>query len=153
MQVNSATTTAPSTTDSTDSQDTSISASSQMLSEQDFLNLLVTQMTAQDPLDPTNSADLLTQMVQFSTLSANTNLQTQLGDMQSTDQFSQAGSLIGMQVTLQTDSSGDTTQGIVTGVDVSSGTPEIVVNNTSYPLSDVTEVTPPPASQTSTTAN
>lgn len=124
-----------------------------MLSEQDFLNLLVTQMTAQDPLDPTNSADLLTQMVQFSTLSANTNLQTQLGDMQSTDQFSQAGSLIGMQVTLQTDSSGDTTQGIVTGVDVSSGTPEIVVNNTSYPLSDVTEVTPPPASQTSTTAN
>ena len=37
----------------------------QLLSQQDFLNLLVTQMTAQDPLKPTDSQDLLSQMRQF----------------------------------------------------------------------------------------
>jgi flagellar basal-body rod modification protein FlgD len=112
----------------------------QSLSQQDFLNLLVAQMTSQDPLNPTNSQDLLSQMTQFSTLNANTTMQTQLGQMQTLNEFSEAGSLLGKQVTLQQDAS-TTTQGIVTGVDTSTDVPQIIVNGQSYSLSQLLSVT------------
>ena len=117
---------------------------SQMLSQQDFLNLLVTQMTAQDPLKPTDSQDLLSQMTQFSTLNANNTMQTQLANMQLSQQFSEAGSLLGKQVTLQLDSK-TTAQGTVTGIDTSANVPQIVVNGTSYTLDKVISITNPTA--------
>lgn len=118
------------------------SATSQTLSEQDFLNLLVTQMTSQDPLNPMTNEDMVGQMVQFSTLQANTSMQTLLGNMQTGQSTSQADSLIGMQVNVATDSNGDTTQGTVSGVDLSSGTPQIIVNGQSYDLNQVLTVAP-----------
>ena len=119
------------------------SATNQTLSEQDFLNLLVTQMTQQDPLDPMTNEDLLSQMVQFSTLQGNTAMQSTLSSLQTTEQFTQANSMIGAQVTVQTDSKGDTTQGVVSGISLSSGTPQIIVNGQAYSLSSVLSVTTP----------
>ncbi len=118
------------------------SATSQTLSEQDFLNLLVTQMTSQDPLNPMTNQDMLSQMVQFSTLQGNTAMQSTLAGMQSGQAFSEANSMVGRQVNLLTDSNGDTTQGVVSGVDLSSGTPLIIVNGQSYGLNQVISVTP-----------
>ena len=118
------------------------SAASQTLSEQDFLNLLVTQMTSQDPMNPMTNQDMLSQMVQFSTLQGNTSMQSTLADVRSHQVFSDANSLIGKQVNLLTDASGDTAQGVVSGVDVSSGTPQIVVNGHSYDLAKVLTITP-----------
>ncbi|HUB87066.1 MAG TPA: flagellar hook capping FlgD N-terminal domain-containing protein [Verrucomicrobiae bacterium] len=135
------------TTDSQNVADAVSSATSQTLSEQDFLNLLVTQMTQQDPLDPMTNEDMLGQMVQFSTLQSNTTMQSLLTGMQSGQSTSQADSLIGMQVNVQTDSNGDTTQGVVSGVDLSSGTPQIIVNGQEYGLDQVLSVSPP-SSQT-----
>jgi flagellar basal-body rod modification protein FlgD len=103
---------------------------------------LVTQMTAQDPLNPMTNQDMLTQMVQFSTLQANTNLQSNLTAMQVGQEFQAATTLIGRQVSLQGDS-GSTIQGVVTGVDVSSGLPQIVVNGVSYSLGQVLSVSSP----------
>jgi len=120
--------------------------SSETLSQKDFLNLLVAQMTAQDPMNPTNSQDLLSQMTQFSTLNANNNLQTQLANMQLSQQVSQAGDLLGKQVTLQLDSN-TTAQGVVTGIDTSASVPQIIVNGTSYTLDKVTSITDPPPTQ------
>jgi flagellar basal-body rod modification protein FlgD len=113
-----------------------------MLSQQDFLNLLVTQMTAQDPLKPTDSQDLLSQMTQFSTLNANNTLQTQLANMQLSQEYTAAGSLLGKQVTLQLDSK-TTAQGTVTGIDASGSAPQIIVNGTSYTLDKVISITDP----------
>jgi len=118
------------------------SAASQTLSEQDFLNLLVTQMTSQDPMNPMTNQDMLSQMVQFSTLQGNTSMQSTLAGMQSGQTFSEANSLIGQQVNLQTDANGNTTQGVVSGIDLSSGTPQIVVNGQSYNLGQVLAITP-----------
>jgi flagellar basal-body rod modification protein FlgD len=126
------------------------SATTQTLSEQDFLNLLVTQMTQQDPLNPETNEDLLSQMVGFSTLASNTTTQTDLGQLSTGQTVSEAKSLIGSQVNLQTDSNGDTTQGVVNGVDLSSGTAQIVVNGQSYSLSQLLSVTPPSTSASST---
>jgi len=118
------------------------SAASQTLSEQDFLNLLVTQMTSQDPMNPMTNQDMLSQMVQFSTLQGNTAMQSTLADVRSSQMFSDANSLIGKQVNLLTGDKGDTAQGVVSGVDISTGTPQIVVNGLSYGLTHVISVTP-----------
>jgi len=127
---------------STANSGTTIPVSTQGLSQQDFLKLLVSQMTSQDPLNPTNSQDLLSQMTQFSTLNANTSMQTQLANMQTSQQFSTANSLLGKQVGLQVDAT-TIGQGVVTGVDTSSNPPRIVVNGQSYNLSQVLSITNP----------
>ena len=133
-----------SSTGSSTGADNTIPLPTQMLSQKDFLNLLVTQMTSQDPLNPTNSQDLLSQMTQFSTLNANTSLQANLAQLQSSQQFSLANSLLGKQVTLQLNSN-TTAQGIVTGVDTSSTAPQVVVNGQSYNLSQVLSVADAPS--------
>ena len=120
----------------------SLPVPTQMLSQQDFLNLLVAQMTAQDPLNPTNSQDLLSQMTQFSTLNANNSMQTQLGQMQLSNQFNEADSLLGKQVSLQVSAS-STAQGIVSGIDTSGSTPQIIVNGQSYTLDKVISIANP----------
>ena len=114
----------------------------EMLSQQDFLQLLVTQMTSQDPLNPTKSQDLLSQMTQFSTLNANTMLQSQMAQMQELNQFSEAGNLLGKQVTLQLN---DTTTGtgIVSGIDTSGDTPQLIVDGQPYSLAQVISVSNP----------
>ena len=123
------------------------SAASQTLSEQDFLNLLVTQMTSQDPMNPMTNQDMLSQMVQFSTLQGNTAMQSTLAGMQSGQAFSEANSMVGQRVNLLTDSNGNTTQGVVSGVDLSSSTPQIIVNGQSYGLNQVISVTPASSTQ------
>jgi flagellar basal-body rod modification protein FlgD len=122
------------------STDGTIPLPTQMLSQQDFLNLLVTQMSSQDPLKPIDNQDMLSQMVQFSTLNANTTMQVALGQMQQTQSLSEATGLLGKQITLQVDSS-TTAQGVVTGVDTSTTTPQIVVNGETYTLDQVLSVT------------
>jgi flagellar basal-body rod modification protein FlgD len=54
----------------------------------------------------------------------------------------QAGGLVGSTVNVQVNSQ-TATSGVVSGVAMESGTPEIMVNGTAYPLSQVTSITPP----------
>ena len=118
----------------------------QILSQGDFLKLLVAQMTSQDPMNPMDNQDMLAQMVQFSTLQGNTNMQTALTQMQSSQSLLQANSLLGRQVTLQLNDS-TIVQGVVSAVDVSSGTAQIAVNGALFDLSQVLAIsTPAPTS-------
>jgi flagellar basal-body rod modification protein FlgD len=142
MQVNSTS----SVTSGLQTASSTASSPSQTLSQQDFLKLLVAQMTSQDPLNPTSSQDLLTQTVQLSTLQSNTTLQSTMSQLEGSQSLLQAGSLLGRQVSLQVDAS-HTAGGIVSGVDMSSGTPKIVVNGTSYDLSQVLSISTPSPNQ------
>jgi len=58
-----------------------------MVSEQTFLKLLVTQIKNQDPMNPADSTQFVTQLAQFSELeqmiNVNTNLQTLQQDVKS----------------------------------------------------------------------
>jgi len=118
----------------------------QVLSQSDFLKLLVAQMTSQDPLDPTTTQDLLTQTVQLSTLQSNTALQSTMSALQNNQSFGQADALLGRQVVVQVDAS-TTAQGVVSGIDISTGTPMIVVNGAEYSLGQVLSISNPSPNQ------
>ena len=68
----------------------------------EFLQLLVTQLRNQDPLDPVKQEDFLSQLAQFSTLEGIENLNTSVSkqlaiqnDILKLQQFSQAATLVG----------------------------------------------------------
>jgi len=82
-------------------------AGNQQLSQQQFLNLLVTELQNQDPLSPQDDKQFLAEMAQFSTVQG----VTQLGN--SIEQL-QAAALIGKTVDAVASSGG--TQSAVSGV-------------------------------------
>ncbi len=102
-----------------------------------FLNLLVTQMRYQDPLNPTNDKDFLAQMAQFSSLE-------QMQNLNKTSEMSQGYALMGKVVTAsivdEVTLSTKVVEGFVDGVTMKSGKTYLKVNNQDVELSQVTDV-------------
>ena len=119
---------------------TTTTASSQV-SQNQFLQLMVKQLQSQDPLNPTDSGQMLAQLAQFSTLSGMEQLNASFSDMLSLQQITQGSNLIGKEVSY-TDSSGAAATGAVQSVGVTDGKVTLSVNNTSVALSNVTGVSP-----------
>jgi flagellar basal-body rod modification protein FlgD len=107
------------------------------LGKNDFLNLLVTQLQYQDPMNPADDKQFIAQMAQFSSLE-------QMQNMNSSFSSAKAFSLIGKNVSgsLQDDKTGETknVQGVVTGAKVSSGKTYVVVNGDDIPVDNITDV-------------
>ena len=113
----------------------------QVLDQSDFLKLLITQMTSQDPLNPKSDLDSIAQMAQFSALEQSKTMQTDMAQLSNQQQILQATSLIGSTVELKVDS--DTTaSGVVDSVTMSAGTPMIVVGGVAYDLSQLQKISP-----------
>ena len=109
------------------------------LGQDDFLKLLVAQLSAQDPLNPQNDSDFIAQMAQFSSLEQTKGMQSSLSALLAQQDFAQASAVLGHEVNLQIDQ--DTTvQGVVTAVNIEAGTPKIVVNGQSYDLASLLSV-------------
>ena len=113
------------------------------LTQADFLQLLVTQMTSQDPLNPESDTDFAAQLAQFSSLQETTTMAGNISSMQ-------ASSLIGATVDVSSSTSGQDTTGVVSGVDMSAGTPQLQVNGQLYGLSQIISISP--TQTTATTA-
>ncbi|HZR19049.1 MAG TPA: flagellar hook capping FlgD N-terminal domain-containing protein [Verrucomicrobiae bacterium] len=123
---------------------TGANAPSTTLSQNDFLKLLVAQMSAQDPLNPQSNTDFAAQMAQFSSLQASQSTQSSVSLLQASQSVQQANSLIGRQVTLIAQD-GTFPSGPVSGVQMVSGTPKVVVNGSLYDLSQVLSISTPSA--------
>jgi len=81
--------------------DTSATQNKQSLGQEEFLKLLTTQLTHQDPMKPMENGEFLGQMAQFSTVSGIQDLQASFKDFAgsiSSDQALQAASLVGRYV-------------------------------------------------------
>jgi flagellar basal-body rod modification protein FlgD len=111
-----------------------VTKSGSTLNQSDFLKLLVAQMQFQDPLNPKSNTDMAAQMAQFTALQQSTESSASLAMIQ-------ANSLIGSKVTLQIDSTTSTT-GVVSGVVMNNGIPQITVGGSNYNLNQVVSVTP-----------
>lgn len=119
------------------------------LNQTDFLKLLVAQIQFQDPMNPQSNTDMAAQLAQFTSLQQATQSSSSLAMMQ-------ASSLIGSTVTVQVDSK-TTATGMVTGVVLNNGTPQIMVQSanangvttsTNYNLGQVISVIPTPVAAT-----
>jgi len=113
-----------------------------LLAPNEFLNLLVDNLKYQDPLDPTSSADLLTQLASLSQVQT----QQQIAE---TDETSAAANLIGDTIT-GSDAAGTPVTGAVTGFALTSSGPTLEVGKDSVSLGDVSAVTAPSASNSGT---
>jgi flagellar basal-body rod modification protein FlgD len=92
-------------------------------------------MSSQDPLNPESDTDFAAQLAQFSSLQET---QTMTGNLQTM----QATGLLGQTVAVTPSTGGGSVSGIVSAVQISSGTPEIIVNGQTYNLSQITGVMP-----------
>ena len=75
------------------------------LGQEDFLKLMTTQMTHQDPNNPMQNGEFLSQMAQFGTVSGIQDLQKSFADFANSinsDQALQASSLVGRYVSVPT---------------------------------------------------
>lgn len=104
--------------------------------KEDFLQLLVAQMKFQDPLEPTDNTEWVSQYATFSELE-------QMQNMSGTMELTRASSLVGQTVIIETsDSSGNTVsvQGNVDYVSYENGKPYLSINGGLYALSDLSLV-------------
>ena len=122
-------------------------AANQTLTQANFLQLLVTQMSSQDPLNPQSDTEFAAQLAQFSALQQSQNMSQDMSVLQ-------ANAMIGEVVTVAPSNGSGSVTGTVSAVQIASGTPTIMVNGQSYNLSQVTAITPPVSTQSQTaTAN
>lgn len=111
-------------------------AASNDLDKNAFLQLLVTQMQYQDPLNPGDSTQYMSQLAQYSSLEATMNISTTL-------EKGNALNLVGEYVIMNTtDSAGNTTQisGLVEYATVKDGETLLSINNQYYPAEDLDSV-------------
>lgn len=108
------------------------------LGKDDFLNLLVTQLRYQDPLNPTSDKEFIGQMAQFSSLEQMKNVSEGITSVK-------AFNLIGKKVTgsLKDEKTGETkaVDGYVTSVKMSKGKTYVVVNGKDVAIEDISEAT------------
>ena len=111
------------------------------LTQNDFLKLLVAQMTQQDPLNPKSDIEMIPQMVSFSQLEQSKSMQADIANLRTEQRLLQANALLGRTVEIQ-DGSKTGVTGQVTSVQMVEGTPKLVVNGQRYDLDDLFSVTP-----------
>jgi flagellar basal-body rod modification protein FlgD len=112
-----------------------------------FLQLMISELTNQDPLNPMDNTQLVQQISTIREISATTQLSDTLNSVQSGQSLATASSLIGKSVTALTDEGGDVT-GVVDRVTVSideeknTRSYRIHIGENEADLKNVREITP-----------
>lgn len=104
------------------------------LGKDDFLKLLITQLSNQDPTSPMEDTQFISQMAQFSSLEQMTNMSTSFSKMADFLNSQEAAGTLGKTVELEI---GDATvQGIVEGA-TRGENPQIMVNGMYYSMDKI----------------
>ncbi len=101
----------------------------------DFMTLLAKQFEEQDPLQPMDDTAFIAQTAQFTALQQTSTLTQSMTQMA-------AANYIGSQVQVN-NTSGQTITGVVTGVDTTGTTPNLIVGGAEYPLTNLLSITSP----------
>jgi len=105
-----------------------------------FLNLLITQLKNQDPLNPMKDTEFIAQLASFSSLEQMTNINTSIGNLLAQQNYTNAAAMIGKQITTS-----DNKSGVVSKVGIENGTVYLYVGTDKYTLSNITSVSNPTA--------
>jgi len=107
------------------------------LDKNDFLKILITQLSHQDPTQPMDDKEFVSQMAQFSSLEQMTNMSEGLVKVADLISRSQAVNLLGSAVEIS--EGGTTVSGIVDAV-TSGDFPQVLVNGQYYDFANVQKV-------------
>ena len=107
------------------------------LGKDDFLKLLITQMSNQDPTSPMENTEFIAQMAQFSSLEQMTNMSSSFTKMASYISSSEATATLGKTVDLNIGDASVT--GVVEGA-TRGENPQILVNGMYYSMDKITAV-------------
>ena len=110
---------------------------SQELGKDDFLKLLMAQLTHQDPMEPMDNSQFIAQMAQFSSLEQMYNVSNGFTKMAQMMQSSEAAGTLGKVVDL--DVEGEQVSGVVEGF-TRGENPQIQVNGNFYKMDYVRAV-------------
>jgi len=110
---------------------------SQELGKDDFLKLLITQLSNQDPTNPMENTEFIAQMAQFSSLEQMTNMSTSFTRMANMLFSSEATSTIGRTVELNVN--GETMNGVVEAA-TRGENPQVQVNGNLYSMDYISKV-------------
>jgi len=102
----------------------------QQLNKNAFLQLLITQLQNQDPLNPMQDREFVAELAQFSSLEQMQQSNQALRQLGDSMRFSAATGYIGRTVTAKSASDGTTIVGQVSAVTVLDGQPQLVVGST-----------------------
>jgi flagellar basal-body rod modification protein FlgD len=98
-----------------------------------FLQLLTTQLSNQDPLNPVDDTQSVSQLAQFSALQSSDNLATAFSNFQSNFAVLQSANLIGATVSVNstdpTTGNSSTISGVVNSIQVTNGVPSFTLYN------------------------
>lgn len=107
------------------------------LGKDDFLKLLITQLSHQDPTKPTDNTQMIAQMAQFSSLEQMTNMNQEFGKLNQMLNSSSAINTIGKTVQVAI---GDTTAtGVVEAVSCGPN-PQVKIGNMFYDMKQISAV-------------
>ena len=117
----------------------------QELGQDMFLQLMMEQLKYQDPLEPMDNTEFLTQQAQFTQVSSLQSLQKTSESIQSSlescIQYSQISSMMGNKVLIKGDNDTEIT-GTVEAVNFNGNSPSVVVNGKEYPINNVIQIRP-----------
>ena len=111
------------------------------LKTEDFLNLMITELQNQDPLNPADNTQLLEQLSQMQSIESTTKLTTTLESVLLGQSLSTASGLIDKRIE-GLDDDGNAISGIVSRVVVSDRTPKLIVDEKEVSLTNVRQVNP-----------
>ena len=127
-------TTIPATSGTSNTQDTSSnsgSADSATLNYDDFLQLMVAQLQNQDPLNPTDSTEYMSQIAQFSSVEQGINTNSKLDQLLVNSSISQASTMVGHTLV----SADGSASGVIASVQIDdTGTTAILADGTKVPI-------------------
>ena len=105
----------------------------------DFMTLLLTQLTHQNPLEPMKDAEMMSQYSQLNSLQELQKISTSMTALTSGNQIGYAASMIGKVAKVAKDD-GTSLNGTVTAVTIEAGKVFLHIGGESAPLSNVTEI-------------
>ncbi len=112
-----------------------------ILSQEEFFKIMISELTNQDPLEPLDNREFLSQLTQLQTLDSTTRLAAGIESLRVGQQISAAGVLIG-KVVSGLDAAGAAVSGTVDRVIVEDQRAFLGVGTALLPLANVREVLP-----------
>ena len=104
-----------------------------------FMQLLLAQLTHQNPLEPMNNAEMMSQFAQLNSLQELRDIHTAMDSMSTSNQTTYAASLVGKTVKVNS-TDGTPVEGVVDGAVLEKNNYQLRIGDQTFALSDLLEV-------------